>query len=469
VNGRLHAIDFAGALLKRAEAEVRGYCPHAPFAKQAEFLALDCEEAFYGGAGGGGKSDALLMAALRYVDVPGYSALLLRRTFKALNEPDAIMARADEWLRGTDARWIPDEKEWRFPSGAKLGFGYFDTVRDRDNYQGGAYQFIGWDELTQFPSSFYTYLFSRLRKPASGALSLVPLRMRGAGNPGGIGHEWVFRRFVNPDTARAPFVPARAADNPHIDQESYLKTLALADSLTQQQIRDGVWVRDASGLVYAYDSARNDGERPEPKSRAWVYVLGLDFGVRDDSALSVLAYRDHDPCVYGVESFRMQDTTADDVARAVLALPYTFSKIVGDVGGLGKAFAEDMRRRFSIPVEPAEKTNKLGFISLLNGALERSVVRVDQRRCAALTREWSELPWSDDSRQKEAPGFDNHASDSFLYAWRACPNYHEREIEKKPKDEEVKEQMHDYFAGRAERSAAAAWFLPKEDHERGPL
>jgi hypothetical protein len=86
------------------------YIPHFPTEKQLAFLALDCKEAMYGGAGGGGKSDALLMGALMYVDVPGYAALILRKTYKDLSLPDAIMSRADMWLRGTDAHWSEEKK-----------------------------------------------------------------------------------------------------------------------------------------------------------------------------------------------------------------------------------------------------------------------------------------------------------------------------------------------------------------------
>src|SRR6266508_6612551 len=101
------------------------YCPNLATIseKQALFLLLDCREAFYGGAAGGGKSDALLMAALQYVDVPGYSALLLRRTYAELEKSDGLIPRADAWLSNTDARRHDGGKLWTFPSGARLEFG----------------------------------------------------------------------------------------------------------------------------------------------------------------------------------------------------------------------------------------------------------------------------------------------------------------------------------------------------------
>ena len=88
-------------LLRRTKTKTTGltrWVPHSPTPKQAEFLACQAKEVFYGGAAGGGKSDALLMAALAYVDVPGYAALLLRRTFADLSLPGALMDRAHQWL-----------------------------------------------------------------------------------------------------------------------------------------------------------------------------------------------------------------------------------------------------------------------------------------------------------------------------------------------------------------------------------
>ena len=139
----------------------------------------------YGGAAGGGKSSCLLMAALKYVHLPDYSAILFRRTYSDLSLPGALMDRANEWLRGTDAHWQDQKKTWTFPSGSTLTFGYLDNENAKYRYQGSNFDFVGWDELTQFTESQYRYLFSRLRRSAG---SDIPLRMRSASNPGGFGH-----------------------------------------------------------------------------------------------------------------------------------------------------------------------------------------------------------------------------------------------------------------------------------------
>jgi hypothetical protein len=123
------------------------YIIHDPTPKQAAFLLLDCIDAFYGGAAGGGKSDALLMGALQYVDIPGYNALLMRDTYQNLIKPEALMDRAHEWLHNTDAHWDGNKKCWRFPPGATLSFGHLENPKDHFNYDSAAYHYIGIDEV----------------------------------------------------------------------------------------------------------------------------------------------------------------------------------------------------------------------------------------------------------------------------------------------------------------------------------
>jgi predicted phage terminase large subunit-like protein len=194
------------------------------------------------------NSDALLMAALQYVDHPHYAAILFRRTYADLSLPGALMERAQEWLGGTAAHWSEKTKTWRFPSGATLTFGYLDTDKDRYRYQSAEFQFIGFDELTHFTAEQYRYLFSRLRR---GANSLVPIRMRSASNPGGVGHEWVRQRFVDADPANGrAFIPARLEDNPSIDQADYDANLQRLDPVTRAQLRDGDWSVRPQGNMF---------------------------------------------------------------------------------------------------------------------------------------------------------------------------------------------------------------------------
>lgn len=225
------------------------YIPAKPTLKQAEFLLEGGKEAFYGGAAGGGKSYALLMSALMYVAYPQYSALLLRRTFPELSQRNGLMDIARQWLSGTDAKPSDQGRVWTFPSGATLAFGYLENENDKYRYQGSEYQFIGWDELTQFTESQYLYLFSRLRRAVDNP---VPERMRSASNPGGLGHQWVKERFIEPvsnDTGRV-YIPSKLQENPYLDRESYEANLANLDAVTRAQYLDGDWDIQAAGNFF---------------------------------------------------------------------------------------------------------------------------------------------------------------------------------------------------------------------------
>jgi predicted phage terminase large subunit-like protein len=209
---------------------------------------LQCREALYGGAAGGGKSEALLMGALQYVDVRGYSAIIFRRTYSDLALPGALMDRALEWLGGSAAHWDSMKHIWRFPSGATLTFGNLEREQDKFRYQSAEFQYIGFDELTQFLESQYRYLFSRLRRLED---VYIPLRMRSASNPGNIGHDWVKRRFLEEGSKYGRiFVPAKLDDNPNLDREKYVKSLNELDPITRRQYLDGDWSARHGGSIF---------------------------------------------------------------------------------------------------------------------------------------------------------------------------------------------------------------------------
>lgn len=261
------------------------------------------------------NSAAMLAGALEYVHVPGYAAILFRRTYADLARPGALMDMAHEWLAGTAAKWNSQDKTWTFPSGAKLVFGYLETELDKYNYQGGAYQFAGFDEVSQIAESRYTYILSRMRKTTN---INVPIRVRPATNPGGEHANWVKERFV-PDsfvsamkadklyyekeginaagenTTRA-FVPYTLFDNKHLDAESYIKSLNELDAVTREQLLNGDWLITQRGDVFpSWDERRHViswsqfqkvvGTRRIPRN--WMLGIGMDAGATEKHPYAV--------------------------------------------------------------------------------------------------------------------------------------------------------------------------------------
>lgn len=254
----------------------KSYCPHTPTDRQKVFLSLDDErEVFFGGAAGGGKSDALLMAGLQYVHVPKYAGIIFRRTYANLSKPGALMDRSMSWLTGTDAKWNEQKKIWTFPSGARIVFGHLEHENDKFNYQSAEFQFIAFDELTEFTETQYTFLFSRLRREKD---IDVPLRMRSGSNPPqDTAGEWVQDYFVPEDfffdeedkpiiykthtsedgvTKRRVFVPSKLEHNEHIDLEEYNESLSYLDEVTRHKLRLGDWrVKKRGEILWMYSDA----------------------------------------------------------------------------------------------------------------------------------------------------------------------------------------------------------------------
>lgn len=295
------------------------YIPHKPHPKQAAFLLYDDLEAFYGGAAGGGKSDALLMGALQYIDVPGYAALVMRRSYTDLALPGALMDRAHEWLKDTPAKWNRETHTYSFPSGASLTFGYIQTPADRFRYQSAEFQYIAWDEITEFPTDeAYLFMFSRLRKTNE---MDVPLRVRSASNPVGPGTGWVRKRFLENDPPaseghRRLFLPATFEDNPSIDREAYLFSLRQLPEATQLRLIEGSWEAIDDAAFPMFDPKIH----VVPQMRApefWRKWEAMDYGVTNPTAwLAAGLDPDANTLVYG--EYYKSNTLISQHASAIL-------------------------------------------------------------------------------------------------------------------------------------------------------
>ncbi len=312
-------LEFARAVDSGQPPRYSKWCPHTPHPKQKKFMASEEREGLFGGAAGGGKSDALLMDVLQYADEPGFSALLVRKTYADLIKADALIPRAKEWLTGTGAKPREGGRIWEFPSNATLEFGYLDNVDDHLNFQSSAFQYIGIDELTQHRMSQVLYLFSRLRKLKN---SKVPLKFRATTNPGGQSHDDVYERYIekfedelramDPDD-RTPrkfvqkvtkdlgrfgkveserfFIPSKLDDNPSLDQQEYISSLANLSPLELERLLGGDWDIRPDGENFKEEWFRVVSKAPV----AINYVRGWDTSLTksgDPTNSSLLAVQD---------------------------------------------------------------------------------------------------------------------------------------------------------------------------------
>lgn len=276
-----------------------------PQPRQATLMARFEDEALYGGAAGGGKSDCALAEALRQVHIPYYRGLILRKTYPQLSE---LMDRSMEIYKRAfpRAKYNDSKHVWTFPSGAKIYFGSMQRTADRHNYQGKRYDFIDFDELTQFLWDEYSYMFSRNRPNGPG----TRVYMRAQANPGGVGHGWVKERFITagkpmqtiwePVTIRYPdgreekrwksriFVPSSVFDNKILLQNDpdYLTRLASMPEAERNALLYGDWDTFAGQVFTEW---RDDSEHyrdrinthviaPFEVPKEWTIVCGMDWG-----------------------------------------------------------------------------------------------------------------------------------------------------------------------------------------------
>lgn len=329
-------------LIRHLQPRMTPYIPHMPTPKQAAFLLLNCREALFGGAAGGGKSDALLMGGLQYVDIPGYNAIILRRSYSDLALPGALMSRAEEWLSGTDARWNVKEKTWTFPSGATLVFGYLKSEGDKYRYQSSEFQYIAFDEATQFTNSQYTFMFSRRRRLAG---VNIPVRTRAASNPGGPHGEWVKQRFIVEGRKFGRiFIPSRLEDNPYIDRVEYEASLAELDPVTRRQLLEGDWDASYDGGLFKRDWFRIVDQSPRHvrRVRYWDMASTEPTAANPDPDWTVgaLVARDDSGNWYicHIERFRLSPQQAAQRIRQTAELDgqSTYIRMEEEPGSSGK-------------------------------------------------------------------------------------------------------------------------------------
>ena len=299
---------------------------------QSDFLASSEREVFYGGARGGGKSYAMLVDPLRYCDKQHHRALLIRRTMPELrdliNHSQQLYSKAYP-----GAKWREQEKEWRFPSGPRIEFGYAENLTYSLRYQGHSYTWIGIDELPQYPTpDIYNFLRSSLRSVDPE----IPVYMRATGNPGNVGSLWVKEMFVDPcesnkrfdveiptpmgvKTISRKFIPAKLQDNPYLMQtDDYYAMLASLPEVQKKQFLEGDWDAYESSSFPEFNRQVHVIE-PFDIPRNWMRFRAADWGYSSPACCLWFAV-DYDNNLFVYRELNTKRNTADIFARKVLEM-----------------------------------------------------------------------------------------------------------------------------------------------------
>jgi len=154
-----------------------------------------CEELFFGGARGGGKSDFLLGDFAQDVSIykEHWHGIIFRKISKELDE---LIKRSTQIFQPMGAVFKVQEKKWIFPNGATLRLAFLEREGDADKYQGHQFPFIGWDELPNWATDI---AYNKLKACLRSAYPIPHKRIRSSGNPGGVGQGWVKERFIDPN------------------------------------------------------------------------------------------------------------------------------------------------------------------------------------------------------------------------------------------------------------------------------
>lgn len=293
-----------------------------PFPAQEEFFRARARRIAYGGARGGGKSFAmrakLVLLALRY---PGIQILLLRRTFPELRENHINPLR--RWLYGI-ATYRDANKEFLFPSGSRIKLGYLNEESDALQYQGQSYEVIGMEEATQFTETQYYAMTECCRLHGLLREHFVP-RMYFTCNPGGVGHAWVKRLFIDRDFRENEcpddyvFIPSTVYDNRYLIRENpeYVRTLESLPPLRRKAMLEGDWDAFEGQYFTEFDRRRHEIE-PFAIPSGWTRFAALDYGL-DMTACLFLAYPPDRSRIVVYRELYEKDLILSAAAKAILA------------------------------------------------------------------------------------------------------------------------------------------------------
>jgi hypothetical protein len=340
----IHLADFSSTLDFAAEPKEVEIIFKPNEGPQTDFLAASEREVLYGGSAGGGKTMALIADPMRYFHNPNFNGLVLRRTTDELRE--IIWKTQELYPRAfKGAKWQERKSQWVFPSGARLWLTYLERDEDVLRYQGQAFSYVAFDELTQHPTPFaWNYMRSRLRTTDPE----LPTYMRATTNPGGPGHQWVKKMFIDPAPANSAFgatdletgetlvypesspkagqplfyrrfIPASLYDNPYLTADgAYEANLLSLPEMQRRQLLEGDWAI-AEGAAFPEFRQSHHVVDPFDIPHDWRRFRSCDFGYSSYSAVHWFAIDPNYETLICYRELYVSKHTGRDLAKAVLA------------------------------------------------------------------------------------------------------------------------------------------------------
>ena len=321
---------------------------------QTDFLASTEQECLYGGAAGGGKSYAMVADPVRYFNSPKANMLLVRRSTEELRELVSVSKELyPKAIPGI--KFLERDKTWVAPSGATLWMSYLDRDDDVTRYQGQAFSWIGFDELTQWPTPYaWNYMRTRLRASKDSGLNLY---QRATSNPGGPGHAWVKKAFVDPATPgesfwavdpetgetlvwpsnsnfakendlvgkpmlKRKFIPATLFDNPYLAEDGlYEANLLSMPEHLRRQLLDGDWDIQ-EGAAFPEFNRKIHVIEPYDIPDNWMKFRAADYGYSSHTGILWFAVDPYDEKLVVYRELYVSKVLAEDLAEMVLEAEY---------------------------------------------------------------------------------------------------------------------------------------------------
>ena len=419
---------------------------------QEDFLSASEQDVLYGGAAGGGKSFALLADPLRYCHNANHRGLLLRRTLDELTE--LIDKSKQLYPKAFPGAIFREAKStWVFPSGATLWFTYLDRDKDVTRFQGQAFNWIGVDEITQYPTPYvWDYLRSRLR--STDPELQQNLTMRCTANPGGVGGWWVKKMYIDahepnmafgakdletgktfvwPDgnkKAGQPlfyrkFVPARLTDNPFLMADGqYEAMLRSLPEVERRRLLEGDW-DVAEGAAFPEFSRVRHVVEPWDLPTNWPRIRAADYGYSSPSCVLWGAI-DWDNNIWVYRELYVKHLTAEQLADKILECEeldpqphYTvLDSSCWNKTGFGPSIAETMMRA-GVRWTPSDRNRLQGKMELHRRLADDPYSNEPRMRifsnCKHIIAQLSGIPLSKTNSEDVDTRAEDHAYDALRY------------------------------------------------------